>query len=205
MDKRKLIGTIIGVIMFAALIVGATYAWLSFTATVTNSTANGTTLTYWVDYEKGTNISDIPILKNGTTSTASKVTVTAKRPTGSIADNIKLYLTTTSTGLTSTSGVVKYIVCVDGTDDYNSTADYLCDANFTGRAIQSVTATSTVEIYSGTLPGTTTATNNATVTYNIYFWIDAATLTNSHLTSANKNYSAYIHADSHQDRSNTYK
>ena len=33
MDKRKLIGTIIGVTMFALLIVGATYAWLSFTAT----------------------------------------------------------------------------------------------------------------------------------------------------------------------------
>ena len=191
MDKRKLIGTIIGVTMFAALIVGATYAWLSFTATVTNATANGTTLSYWVNYAKGTDISDIPILVTPTTSTASSVTVTAQRPQGSIADNITIYLTSTSTGLTTTSGVVKYVIC-----------EGACDANFTGNTINSVTATSTIPIYTGTLPGTTTSSTNATVTYNIYFWLDAATLTNEHLTTGNNTYSGYIHADSTQSQTN---
>lgn len=190
MDKRKLIGTIIGVTMFGALIVGATYAWLSFNATVTNAAANGRTLNYIVNYTKGTNISDIPILGTPTTSTASLVTVKAQKPAGSIADNITISLTTTSTGLTTTSGVVKYVIC-----------EGACDANFSGNTINSVTATSTVDIYTGTLPGTAT-TSGTEVTYNIYFWIDAATLTNDHLTTGNNQYAGYIHAKSTQSTTN---
>ena len=38
MERKKLIGTIIGVTMFALLIVGATYAWLSATINVNNGT-----------------------------------------------------------------------------------------------------------------------------------------------------------------------
>ena len=68
--------------------------------------------------------------------------------------------------------------------------------------IRSITATSTVEIFSGTLPGTATSTTNATVTYNVYFWLDAASLTNDHLTTGNNQYSGYIHADSTQSQTN---
>ena len=189
MDKRKVIGTIIGVMMFAALIVGATYAWLSFTANVTNATATGSTLNYWVNYAKGQDLSELPMLASATTTTASKVTVTAQRPQGSIADNIKLYLTTTSTGSLTTSGAIKYVVC-----EGNCTSE-----TFSGYTINAVTATSTVEIYNRTLPGETTSNSNATVTYNIYFWIDAATLVNAHL---GQTYSGYIHADSAQNQTN---
>lgn len=45
MDKKKLIGTIIGVTMFAALIAGATFAWLTFSATITNGSYNTGTKT----------------------------------------------------------------------------------------------------------------------------------------------------------------
>lgn len=199
MDKKKLIGTIIGVIMFAALIVGATYAWLSFTATVTNATANGTTLTYWVNYSANDtdsdgeidHITDLPILTSATTSTAAEATLTAQRPQGSIADNITIYLTTTSTTSLTTSGAVKYVIC-----------ETSCDANFSGNTINSVTAASTVSIFTGTLNGTTTSDSNETHTYKIYFWLDAATITNSHV---GQSYSGYIHADSHQEQSTVYK
>lgn len=191
MDKRKLIGTIVGVIMFAALIVGATYAWLTFTANVTNSTANGTTLKYIVNYGKGNDISDMPILVNGTTSTAAEVTLTAQRPQGSIADNIKIYISTNASAsddVLSTSGAIKYVIC-----------ETACNASFEGNTINSLTTESTVEIFSGTLEGTTTSSTNKTHTYKIYFWLDAATITNSHL---NKSYSGYIHADSTQNTTN---
>lgn len=186
MDKKKLIGTIIGVTMFAVLIVGATYAWLSFTANVTNATANGTTLKYTVNYVKGNTINELPILVTPTTSNAAHVTLTAQRPTGSIADNIKIYLTTTSTTTLTTSGAVKYVIC-EGS----------CNANFTGNTIGSVTATSTVNIYSGSLPS-----NNSTVTYNVYFWVDAALITNEHLKNNNNKYAGYLHADSTQSTTN---
>lgn len=191
MDKRKLIGTIIGVIMFAALIVGATYAWLSFTATVTNSTANGTTLKYTVNYGKGDDISDIPILVNGTTTTASEVTLTAQRPQGSIADNIKIYISTNASAsddIITSSGAIRYVIC-----------ETSCNATFSGNTINSLTTESTVEIFSGTLEGTTASASNKTHTYKIYFWLDAATITNDHI---NKKYSGYIHADSTQSTTN---
>ena len=43
MDRKKLIGTIIGVIFFVALIAGATFAWLTFNANVTNGNYNVST------------------------------------------------------------------------------------------------------------------------------------------------------------------
>ena len=191
MDKRKLIGTIIGVIMFAVLIVGATYAWLSFNANVTNTVANGTTLTYWVDYGKGNDISDMPILVSGTTSTAAEITLTAKRPQGSIADNINIYLSTnasTSDDIITTSGVIRYVIC-----------ETACNENFDGNTINSLTSESTIQIFSGTLSGTLEGEANTTHIYKIYFWLDAETLTNSHI---DKKYSGYIHADSTQNATN---
>ena len=188
MDKRKLIGTIIGVMMFAALIVGATYAWLYFTANVTNTNTSGSTLTYWVDYEKGTAISELPILDAPTTSNTSVTTITAKRPQYSIANNIKIYLTTTSNNTLTKSGAVKYVICENS-----------CNATFSGNTIRSVTTNSKVEIFSGSLSGTTASNSNTTHTYKVYFWLDAATLVNEHV---GQSYSGYLHADSSQDTTN---
>ena len=190
MDKRKLIGTIIGVMMFAALIVGATYAWLSFAANVTStgentSASSGSTLTYWVDYDGGTGISQLPILETPTTSTAAVATITAKRPQYSIANNIKIYLTTTSNTSLTKSGTIKYVICENS-----------CNSTFSGNTIRSVTEASTVEIFSGTLSGTANSSSNPTHTYKVYFWLDAATLINEHL---GQTYSGYLHADSAQD------
>ena len=182
MDKKKIIGTIIGVIMFAVLIAGATYAWLTFNATVTNATYNGTTLNYWVDYSKGTDLSDIPILTSPTTENASFVKVTAKKPTGSIANNITIKLTTTSNGVLTKSGAVHYAIC-KGT----------CATNFTGAYQGTITSAGTINLLTD---------NNITSTlseYYVYFWLDAATITTDHLGD---DYAGYIHASSTQDTTN---
>ena len=49
-NTKKLIGAIIGVIMFAALIAGATYAALSRTVNTTNETQNVASLCFLIDY-----------------------------------------------------------------------------------------------------------------------------------------------------------
>lgn len=49
-NTKKLIGAIIGVIMFAALIAGATYAALSRTANTTNATQDVASLCFLIDY-----------------------------------------------------------------------------------------------------------------------------------------------------------
>ena len=60
MNKRKLIGTIIGVIAFAALIAGATYAWFQNSLQVTTGTYDATTRNFIINYEKGNNITSPP-------------------------------------------------------------------------------------------------------------------------------------------------
>lgn len=62
MNTKKLIGTIIGVTLFAVLIAGATFAWLTFGTTVGANTYQGQSMNFIVDYTKGTDISYLPIL-----------------------------------------------------------------------------------------------------------------------------------------------
>lgn len=57
MDKKKLMGLIIGIILFAALIVGATFAWLTYAINVTNGNYNVETSCFDVNYENGADIS----------------------------------------------------------------------------------------------------------------------------------------------------
>ena len=61
MDKKKLIGTIIGVVAFGALIAGATYAWLTYNATITNGNYLLSSMNFSVVYTKGTAVSAVPI------------------------------------------------------------------------------------------------------------------------------------------------
>ena len=75
MDKRKLIGAIIGVTMFALLIVGATFAWLTFNVNVlSNSATTGGSMNFSVNYVKGQNISTMQVLGTGTPSNVETVT-----------------------------------------------------------------------------------------------------------------------------------
>ena len=111
MDKRKLIGTIIGVIMFALLIAGATYAFLTFTATVTDATYNGTTMHFLVDYTKGSKITTMPQLVNATPETAESLFVVAKKNTGSVNGKLTIKLSTTSNNTLTTGEIVNWVLC----------------------------------------------------------------------------------------------
>ncbi len=61
-NNRKLIGTIIGVIFFAILIIGATFAWLIYTIGVNNGVYNGSTLNFTINYIGGTGVNSLPLL-----------------------------------------------------------------------------------------------------------------------------------------------
>lgn len=198
MDKRKLIGTIIGVLMFGLLIVGATFAWLTFTANVTNSNYIGTTVNYWVDYSGGTSLTDIPILISPNTTDATKVTVTAKIPSGSLADHVKLHLTTTS---------ATNILINDNGDDkdgkhivYYAICEGVCSSNLTEATIGTVdiskynASSKTIDLYTYTFTEEE-ITNQTEKTFNIYFWLDAEEIEVRHL---NLTYAGYIHASASQ-------
>lgn len=179
MDKKKLIGTIIGVMMFAALIAGATFAWLTIAATVTNGNYTASTKNFIVNYTSGTAVDTLNILSSPTPNDIAVeeglITVTAYKATGS-ADgilNLKFELTSESNVLI-TDGAVKYKVCV-GTCAGTLTADGAIGAG-------------TTTLYSGVIPDTQT-------TYNIYLWLDASIIDSEHM---GKELAGYVFADAIQ-------
>ena len=178
MSNKKLIGTIIGVIAFAALISGATFAWLTYAVNVTGGTYNGASTNFVVNYTKGTDISDVPILTSPTVSTARSLVVSANKTSTSVDGTLSIKLTTTSSDILTTSGAIKYKACQEECADLTSN-------------VGTVTASGTVEIFSGVLQSSATS-------YYVYFWIDAATFSNDHV---GKTYSGYISAEAQQTQS----
>ena len=178
MSNKKLIGTIIGVIAFVALISGATFAWLTYAVNVTGGTYNGDSTNFVVNYTKGTDISDVPILTSPTVSTARSLVVSANKTSTSVDGTLSIKLTTTSSDILTTSGAIKYKACQGECADLTSN-------------VGTVTASGTVEIFSGVLQSSATS-------YYVYFWIDAATFSNDHV---GKTYSGYISAEAQQTQS----
>ena len=178
MSTKKLIGTIIGVIAFAALISGATFAWLTYAVNVTGGTYNGASTNFVVNYTKGTDISDVPILTSPTVSTARSLVVSANKTSTSVDGMLSIKLTTTSSDILTTSGAIKYKACQGKCADLTSN-------------VGTVTASGTVEIFSGALQSSATS-------YYVYFWIDAETFSNDHV---GKTYSGYISAEAQQTQS----
>ena len=187
MDKKKLIGTIIGVVAFAALIAGATYAWLTYNATITNGNYLLGSMNFSVAYEKGTAVNAVPILTNPTatqvTSGGGHLAVTASKATGSAPGDLTILLNTNSaTAALISSGALKYAACVGTCSEDNLTEE---------DTYGTVTSTSPIEIIEST-PLTASPT-----TYNIYLWLDSALVTNQ-LIEANASYSGYISASALQ-------
>lgn len=178
MSNKKLIGTIIGVIAFAVLISGATFAWLTYSVNVTGGTYNGASTNFVVNYTKGTDISDVPILTSPTVSTARSLVVSANKTSTSVDGTLSIKLTTTSSDILTTSGAIKYKACQGECADLTSN-------------VGTVTASGTVEIFSGALQSSATS-------YYVYFWIDAETFSNDHV---GKTYSGYISAEAQQTQS----
>lgn len=183
MDKKKLIGTIVGVIAFAALIAGATYAWLSNNLTVTNGVYNLKASNFVINYTNGTAITNVPILSSATEGTAASLTVRAGLATGSTQGTLTVYLNTVS-GSTSSDllgGPIKYSWC-KGTSCQGT--DFATHTKTLGSSDVPQVAVLTEEL--------TSTTQN---TYKIFFWLDGAEVGDNQL---DKTYTGYISASAVQ-------
>lgn len=204
MDKKKLIGTIVGVVFFVALIAGATFAWLTVVPTITNGTATGGTTNFIVEYTKGSNVTGLQILDSTTVATTSmtgvstgKTTVKAYRLANNADGNLTIKLiTTSSNALVGASGPLRYAVCSGA-------------CTLTGNAATSVTSSTTGLLAKGTV---TSTTQNLVVSdgiatseksYDVYLWLDQATIYGNSDTylpnGAGLTYSGYISASAVQD------
>ena len=156
MEKKKMIGTIIGVIAFIALIATATYAWITSALTVTNNSYVSKTMNFIVNYTKGTNITAMPpSLKNSaaTPSNTTSLTVKASKGTNSAPGTMTIYINTTSeSNDLLADGLIHYGYCIGTCTSFAGTG--------------SITKTGRTAIISNTVLQAS-ATN-----YNIYLWID---------------------------------
>ncbi len=199
MDKKKLIGTIIGVAMFAALIAGATFAFLSFNATVTTATYNGKTMNFIVDYTKGTAITYIPQFDADLSNYASRLdpddankkpaslVVVAKHHDNSAKGYVSVKLTTSSTGTLTTGGLIYWVICRDPDVESGTQVDDVCGTGFptgtlsAGQAIHTgtISAKGTVTLMSDAAlaVGTSKVTpeNTSTVNNDYLLYYDEST------------------------------
>lgn len=206
MNTKKIIGMVIGIILFAALIAGATFAWLTFTANITNANLTGSSRNFTFTYAQGTAISELLPLtqtpaRNAITTGKGYITVAASKAANTPrASSFKLILNITETEI-EVAGLIRYAVCL------SSTAAN-CN-NSVSTAIPSTTSSTFVAV--GTVNNTTgaqtlytdttTFTNvgAATGNYYIYFWIDASVINEDNLASAEgKSFAGHIYAEATQ-------
>lgn len=206
MDKKKFIGTIVGVIFFVALIAGATFAWLTFNASVTNGNYAGSTLNFTYNYTTGTDVTKINILtatpaRNAITAGTGYVALTASKPAGSAkASKFDLILKKTTNEI-GVSNVVKYAVCksATATDCNNSASTAIPSAtNTTWVALGTIsTGTTDQTLYSDT--SSFAAEGAATANYYVYFWVNSdAIITGNQNQVVGKSFAGYIYATSQQ-------
>lgn len=217
MDKKKLIGTIIGVTMFAALIAGATFAWLSISASVgtpvfNNATSRNFIINYAGDTALNANLTQIKsggATTSAITSAASAAVagdgwaaVTASKTANSAkASSFKVQASLTTNTMTTNS--IGYAVCKGAC----STTTVLATFSGTGTGVTATCGTGITAC--GTIPAGTTGTVTlyndtstfntvsavSTTTYNVYFWANADTITNGDL---GKKITGYVFAEATQ-------
>ena len=192
MDKKKLIGTILGIALFAALIAGATFAWLTFNATIVNGTYNATSENFVINYAGGTDITQILDIESApTVSNITKVVkVSAYRDTTSSTGTLYLKLTSSTATSLTTGSVIKYAVC-----SATSSTSTNCTGSLTNGSAGVLNAGAVNKTGEITLYSTSNIPTEQTY-YWIYFWIDAATFTNTHL---GQSYAGYVHASATQN------
>ena len=211
MNTKKIIGTIIGITAFIALIASATYAWLTLDATITGGVYNASTKNFVINYSGGTEIKTLNqissnnSLKSNITSeidasedTDGWLAVTASKTASSAkASDFKINLAISDNTLTTNSLI--YAVCI-GTCPSNvalatiSNGNVVCASGVANCGAITAGSKTTVPLLTDT---TTFNTNDdvSTTTYNIYFWLDSDILSNNDMQ---KGFSGYIYAEATQ-------
>lgn len=219
MENKKLIGTILGVIAFVALIAGATFAWLSANATVTNTVFNNTvSKNFTFTYVGG---SDIGNPKQLALANCTKANITSEETAATAGDGwaaitaskgentppaktFRLVLTDFQNTITTNS--VLYAVCIGNCPD---TALITALNGTTATCATGVAKCGVIPPSSSNdvilLDDTTTFNKNgsvSTTTYNVYFWLNSATIANADMGKGIVNKSgktAHIKAIAAQD------
>lgn len=197
MNTKKLIGMIIGVALFAALIAGATFAWLTYTAVVQNASKTITTRNFTFTSPTGTDITKFPTIanqpaRNNTFSAGNGYVVLAlsKAADTPYASSVKIVLSKTTNGITL-ANALRYAVCRSATASQcnNSVSTAIpSTANnsnwvVTNNAVGLGTGDQVLWEDTASAIGTSStsspfkSTGAASTSYYVYFWLDPAIIT----------------------------
>lgn len=212
MNNKKLIGTILGVIAFIALIAGATFAWLSASVNITNGTYNIKSKNFVINYAGSPTIEN-PVMLAQANTLKSNITnksqasdtgdawaaVTAsKTENDAAASSFKLTLNISTNTLDSNSLV--YAVCngqcpsttlISSID--TSTLSATCGTSVVACGVIEGGSNTAVDLYTDNT--TFNTESDASATYNIYFWLDGPTIGEDDMGAT---FSGYISASASQ-------
>lgn len=207
MNTKKIIGTIIGVAAFAALIAGATFAWLSATTVINNSVFTGTSKNFIITYNGSANISGFKEIKSGSATTAAITSATSasvandawaavtasKTVNDAPANSFKVKLAITQN--TMATNAIVWAICKGNCPANTALATItggsaVCGTGVTNCGTIAAGSQTEVVLYNDTSTFNVDTAVNAT-TYNVYFWIDSDTLSNDDMGAS---FGGYIHA-----------
>ncbi len=177
MDTKKTIGAVVGVIAFIALIAGATFAWFTASAAVTNATYNGTVCSYSLTVTGGSINTSLPLASSTATSdyfyAKTHATIGAQGVMSTVTAKLASACSASSAGTAtiratisagaSTNCPLSYAVFSGSTTDYTGTP--LAKGTITSASAKTLTTTSTL-----------TTTDQ---TYKIWLYLDGDVITNS--------------------------
>lgn len=177
MDTKKTIGAVVGVIAFIALIAGATFAWFTASAAVTNATYNGTVCSYSLTVTGGNINTSLPLAS----STASSAYHYSKTHATIGAQGVMSTVTAklASACSASSAGVAEIRATISAGASTNCPLSYAvfsgATTDFSGASLAHGTITSTsAKTLITTGPLTTTDQ-----TYKIWLYLDGDVITNS--------------------------
>ena len=187
-DTRKIIGAIIGILCFIAMIAGLTYALYAFTAS-NNSVINGKHECIRINYSKGTDINVSEMEFATSYSEAEANTVVTFYNDGSCNANS---VGTISIYTNNTTSNVLYNGVTEGGNTYYP-LKYLIKNNATNATYSGFIQNSgDTNVDVGVL-------SNSSNTYSVYLWIEKDS--GNHITDevvSEAVYSGYIHASARQ-------
>lgn len=221
MDNKKLIGTVLGVIAFVALIAGATFAWLTATVTVTNGAYGGKTKNFVIEYAGSPKVTS-PVMLSLANAVKANMTsqsqasaendawaaVTAsKTANDAAASSFKLKLninanTISDNGLLwalckgtcpATALVTAFNPSAGNPAGSSPTATCATGGTVVACGVVPKLSTTTIELYNDTATFNTEAA--ASQTYNFYIWLDGDTIDDDNI---GQGFDGYISAAASQ-------
>ena len=227
MDNKKIIGAILGVVAFIALVAGATFAWLTATVNVTNGTYNNiTSKNFLIGYNGGSDVlnpimldksdsTPAKIVAGGSTTTAETsgtdawVAVTASKTADDAAASLFKLTLNITTNTFATNSIV-YAVCKEGSCPSN-TSVLITAINTTSKTATCASGVASCGVIEGgsatavdILSDTSTFNTEAAVSakYNIFVWLDGPTIGEG---DKGASFSGHISASATQQNNNTVK